>query len=664
MWVKDMDWNQFFLQKDDWQKNTFNRIKNDLICVKNNRFVNYDNSEKNYLVMMYGKSQVGKTTLILNMIGLKSEYFQEVYDTLRAGVPRGNSSTSTAIIYSKSNNNQYGCSFSLINDLLSKNVEYFDKSGMVKHLEKIRNNVENNRINLDRILFLYIPNNYFINDSSVNNISIMDMPGVESRNHKEDNHVHNIMSKYIPISSVCIITCTSNEIQSLETTELPNGIKWKDNPHKFILVITKSYNDGNTKIYFKDNHSRRKMSFYDFVKKVYNDEIKKILGNNNQIEVYPVDVGDTLNNLYLNEIKDKADKAEIIITKDRMLSDLRQSIITRKGEKLKSALKDLEIIADYYRKEEKEVINKEIKDNKVQIENKKKSIIKLKKYIEILGDDDSEKSELKNELNDLTPIKYSVDNYHSHNKIRNLYSFVDKYIRDNKLYKNDSNGEYIKDKDKQIFSYLCDYISLNVERFVDELLPLIKKAGINIALNKTQIINQAYSDCIYIEKYNLYPRKSSFFSKNPKVYMKDVEHICSIILEGVNQILKNKTDLCIDEVNNKYHENGRRIQEIDYSISKENCKIERYEKDINSLYSEINILEGEASKIDKDRNDDIKNLEMYMEYAKNVYTEQRNKVISQIKNSVAAEDKMMLILFLGLLDEDYHTVIGGINETS
>lgn len=199
---------------------------------------------------------------------------------------------------------------------------------------------------------------------------------------------------------------------------------------------------------------------------------------------------------------------------------------------------------------------------------------------------------------------------------------------------------------------------------MDELLPLIKKAGINIALNKTQIINQAYSDCIYIEKYNLYPRKSSFFSKNPKVYMKDVEHICSIILEGVNQILKNKTDLCIDEVNNKYHENGRRIQEIDYSISKENCKIERYEKDINSLYSEINILEGEASKIDKDRNDDIKNLEMYMEYAKNVYTEQRNKVISQIKNSVAAEDKMMLILFLGLLDEDYHTVIGGINETS
>ena len=96
-----MEWSHFFLNKVDWQRKTFEMIKKDLISARDNHFVKYDCAEENHLVMIYGKSQVGKTTLILNMIGIKTECFFEVYETLRAGVPRGNSSTSTAIIYTK-----------------------------------------------------------------------------------------------------------------------------------------------------------------------------------------------------------------------------------------------------------------------------------------------------------------------------------------------------------------------------------------------------------------------------------------------------------------------------------------------------------------------------------------------------------------------------------
>lgn len=93
-----MEWSQQFLDKEYWQRNTFERIKNDLLSVKGNRFVQYGGSKEKYLVMVYGKSQVGKSTMILSMIGIDDRFFQEVYDTLRAGIPRGNSSTSTAII--------------------------------------------------------------------------------------------------------------------------------------------------------------------------------------------------------------------------------------------------------------------------------------------------------------------------------------------------------------------------------------------------------------------------------------------------------------------------------------------------------------------------------------------------------------------------------------
>ena len=117
-----MEWNQLFIKKEDWQRKSFEMIKNDLISARENRFVRYENTKENHLVMIYGKSQIGKTTLILNMIGLKPDYFNEVYETLRAGVPRGNSSTSTAIIYAKSINEQYGYALSSINAVSSKDI--------------------------------------------------------------------------------------------------------------------------------------------------------------------------------------------------------------------------------------------------------------------------------------------------------------------------------------------------------------------------------------------------------------------------------------------------------------------------------------------------------------------------------------------------------------
>lgn len=354
-----MELNQLFLKKEDWQRKTFDRIKSDLISARDNRFIRYDNTEETHLVMIYGKSQVGKTTLILNMIGLKDECFDDVYETLRAGVSRGNSSTSTAIIYSKSSNEKYGCSLTSINNLSSKDIKYFDKSSMINHLKRIRQDVESNRINPDSILFIYIPNNYFIQDPTISSISIMDMPGIESRNHKEDIHVQNLMTKYIPISSVCIIACRSNDIQSLETTVLPNRMDWKRMEHRFILVITHAYNDGNTKRYFT---SERKMSFYDYVMDQYRHDVYKIIGKNSHIEVYPVDVGDTLTRLCSDEINNEVDRKEIIATKDHVLYDLRESIVSHKGERLKSALMDLEIVIKHYGEDLIQEKNEELKN--------------------------------------------------------------------------------------------------------------------------------------------------------------------------------------------------------------------------------------------------------------------------------------------------------------
>ena len=60
--------------------------------------------------------------------------------------------TSIAIIYAKSVNEQYGCALSSLNDLSSKDTQYYDKKGIIRHLEKIRQQAENNRMSPNSIL--------------------------------------------------------------------------------------------------------------------------------------------------------------------------------------------------------------------------------------------------------------------------------------------------------------------------------------------------------------------------------------------------------------------------------------------------------------------------------------------------------------------------------
>ncbi len=656
-----MEWSQLFHKKEDWQKDTFEMIKSNLISAKGNRFVRYDNSEESHLVMIYGKSQVGKTTLILNMIGLNPDYFSEVYNTLRAGVPRGNSSTSTAIIYAKSINEQYGCAFTSLNSLSSKETSYFDKYGMISHLESIRHQVERNKVSSDSILFIYIPKNYFIQDSTADSISIMDMPGIESRNHKEDIHVQNLMTKYIPISSVCIIACRSNEIQHLETLVLPNHIDWKRMNHRFILVITHAYNDGSTKRYFKTKPAERKESFYDYVIETYNKDIRKVLGDANKTEVYPVDVGDTLTKLCDTEIKREVDKKEIIATKNRVLSDLRKSIVGHKGERLKSALMDLDVIIQKYGEEEIKYIDNEIEKQKSKISDKKQLISITKNYIEQLSADDSEQSEIISDIKDYECFKKKFDKLLA-SCLSGFPEGIKKQILAESLYNVNSNGVYLKDKEQKLYNFMRSDVEEKVNEYIKKLNKLIEQSDIDITLNPSQILIDTDSYVIR-EKEEIYPPKKGFFSIREKVFLTDIHNIGETIQTDINEYLDGYVNKCISEIDIIIKEMNKKIKKIHSSISKQEQKQKRLESEICSFNNSIKELQRSKKDIQNKRKQDQNTLAMYLHYANKAYLNQRNNVILQINSSKSADDKLLLILLLGLLDRDYQRVTGGIHET-
>ena len=657
-----MEWNQIFNNKQLWQRNTFYRLKNNLFSTKNNRFIEYDNSHETHLVIVYGKTQVGKTTLILNMIGLKQDKFTEVYDTLRAGISKGNSSTSTAIIYSKSPSNQYGCAISSIYSTDIDFISFYNQQEMVQKLKDIRSNVESNNMNINNILYIYIPCEYFRNDNTVNNVSIMDLPGVESRNKAEKAHVEDLMLKYIPLSTVCVVACRANEIQLLETLSLPNDLDWMNMPHKFLLVLTNAYSVGNIKSFF--NEKKRIRTFYSFINDTFSKEIKDILGVNNSLEVYPVDIGESFERLCNNELCSPNDINEVITTRDEILLNLRSSIVSRKGDKLKSAIMMFRSMAKKYGTECIEHLNEE--KNKLEYEKERINKILEKSYsvISLFNNDITGNNYEINELN----ISVSAVN-----KNTNILALKDvlttqikKFIENEHLYKETKNFKYIYDKEKKIVLLLRSIIESEIRKAMkdtESLLCKIEELGGIISLSSSILICEINE--FTVQKYYsaFYPEKEGRFSKKEKVFLCSIDIICKNIAEEVNEHIKDYINYnCVNIINALIQEKDQENKNLKKQLLIYDNKIKRNKEDIKSIDLKICEIDSELKYIIQRRNDDLQILNTYLEYANEAYNEQRKNIVDSINSNISSNDKMLMIFLLGLLDKDFHKVVGDNDE--
>ena len=176
--------------RETWQNNTIEEIKKKVIykpkSLKNSRV-----GEK--LVAIYGPPLIGKTTLILCLIGIAPEFQKKVYNDIRAGVPRGNSSTSTAIIYHQIDADLYGVKYGESDGC----IELCTDTELQEKIREVRMKVEVDSASKD-ILHIYIPQKYFskkvINEAGLN---IVDLPGDGRRNIKEKSQVDAMKNKYL-----------------------------------------------------------------------------------------------------------------------------------------------------------------------------------------------------------------------------------------------------------------------------------------------------------------------------------------------------------------------------------------------------------------------------------------------------------------------------------
>lgn len=412
-------------------------------------------SSNNVIITVFGKSQVGKTTLILKLSGICNEHFATVSKTLRGGSPPGSPCSPTAIIYKQSIDDSYYYSDSNGNNTKA------DDNKMCRLLKNLRTNVEDgNHSNLDKVE-IHIPEKYYSKSESNNlKITIVDLPGYGSSSTKEHAHTEKLFKKYLPLSSLRLLVENANNIVSLEHINKGNriAVDWQYQPEVYRVVLTRSASaeSASKKILSKKNFSK------DDLLTFYTDIFKNKLSNvPKDVKIYPLEYGESwdeqkrsnkklhnscdtifeelLNNLR-EDIIDSADPAYQLIT----FSKTQKAIEKIKEDKIKNYEDKLNRIEDE-KKERSEVLNELnnlIINKKTKIDNETKKLDSINEFsrfslkgIKFSGD-----------INKVTSLKTYIINYE--NEIRNHVTIYLENLENDLPYHINSNKLRINNKIK------------------------------------------------------------------------------------------------------------------------------------------------------------------------------------------------------------------------
>lgn len=641
---------QLFARRSEWQEKTFNELKYKLTATRDNRFLKYQDEDETFLVMICGKSQVGKTTLILKLIGIRDgkENFGEVYATLRAGAEQGNSSTATAIIYAKSATDQYALTFARLNEQAPKK-EYYDAPDMIKALQNVRREVnDGRRVGAEQILFIDIPRKFFVEDAAVGSIRIMDMPGVQSRQAAEWGHVENLMDTYLPFSQVCIVACNAADIQSLRSMELPGDIVWQNRPEHFMVVSTGSYSAESIRNHFKTPRNARKEDFRTCLNREHDKSFKEVLGENTRMELFPVDLGQSLNTM-LNDL-DKEDATEVKAVLESTLQDLRASIVGREGRQFHAAIEDLRSRVDAYGSNRLAGIEQEISENKGRL---KRAEDRFKMADKACKDHekDEELPELEEKIKKLDQAERELI------ALMNDFAIADKLneaaFKNEELYKDKSDARYLKkDRDQKVLDAVLAKLKDAVDQYWKSVSGIYERAGLQTPnksdLPVSEILEWARST--YAPQY--YP--GGFFLK---VTCADLERFNRDMAAGVQGTLQRK---CCGKWCGKIDAECSALKsqrEVLLAQYKHNMAVrDKSLKEQNLPKKKLNELEEKKAAIEVIREKDKEKLNQYLEVAKHYYLLQRDAIVLQMEQSASAEEKMKLFLLLALTERDYESL--------
>ncbi|GHH99821.1 hypothetical protein [Neobacillus kokaensis] len=219
-------------EKDQWIYKAIDRFDEGFLRFDGQKF-----KKDEVLVGVYGPTQVGKTTLILTMLGIGDEKIAHLSKALRGKRQKGNSSTITSFIYKRSEDENFYLIFPDKTRICCSSLDELETE-----ISMIRQQIEEGEVSFDKPIILWIARQYFTNRrfaEKSRSISIIDLPGDDTKEKKEEKYVNHILTTYMPYCSVCLVMEISSKVVRLFQLDQPTVRDWMYYPQNFRLVITR-----------------------------------------------------------------------------------------------------------------------------------------------------------------------------------------------------------------------------------------------------------------------------------------------------------------------------------------------------------------------------------------------------------------------------------------
>ena len=230
-------WHGLHERQSDWAFRAYSRLLMTLSEDVQEKLSLKDEAAQPYIVI-FGKTQVGKTTLLLDMMGIDPEQMRIISEVMRGGRKQGKSATATAMEYCGSTNERWGLT-------LQAKTRWLDSDqAMTQALGQIREEMESGQFTAETPCVVHIPKRFFGKDhTNAPKVRILDLPGDNPANEQEQKHVNQMAKTYLPFADLILLVGRGDDLGFLkpEVITLPGIEDWQAMPHRFRIVTTYSY---------------------------------------------------------------------------------------------------------------------------------------------------------------------------------------------------------------------------------------------------------------------------------------------------------------------------------------------------------------------------------------------------------------------------------------